>query len=217
MIRINLLGIPKAKRGKRPSAPIAGGEGPSTTMLVLVFVLVLGAALWGWYTLVDRQRQQAHQDLQREQQENLRLADVKNKYEAAKRKADQFEQRFRVIDQLKQSQTGPVSLLSMVADTVNKTDAVWLDAITDDGKSINFTGMALSPNAVANLMANLEKTGKFKSVEIKETAQDASVKELQAFKFELVCEKPAGNAASAPSAPGAPGAPSTVPKTEKKT
>ena len=218
MIRINLLGIPKAKRGKRPSAPAVGGEGPSTTMLILVFVLLLGAGLWGWYTLVDRQREQAHKDLEREQAENRRLADVKAKYEAAKRKADQFEQRYRVIDQLKQAQTGPVSLLNMVADTVNKTDAVWLDAMTDDGKSIDFTGMALSPNAVANLMANLEKTGRFKSVEIKETSQDSTVKELQAFKFELICEqKPlGGNAPTVPTTPGAaPGAATKTP--EKKT
>lgn len=211
MIRINLLGIPKTKRGKRPAAPVVGGEGPSTTMLVLVFVLVLGAGLWGWYTLVDRQRQELQKDLQREEAENQRLADVKRKYEAAKLKADQFEQRYKVIDQLKQSQTGPVSLLNMVADTINKTDAVWLEAMTDDGKSIDFTGMALSPDAVANLMANLEKTGKFKSVEIKETAQDASVKELQAFKFELICEKSATPAPSAPSAPGA------AASTQKKT
>jgi len=206
MIRINLLGIPKAKRGKRPSAPAIGGEGPSTTMLVLVFVLVLGGLLWGWYTFVDRQRDQLRTDLQREQAENQKLADVKRKYEAAKAKADQFEQRYKVIDQLKQSQTGPVDLLNMVADTVNKTDAVWLEAMTDDGKSINFTGMALSPDAVANLMANLEKTGKFRSVEFKETAQDVSVKELQAFKFELICEKPAVNAPAASSTPSAPGA-----------
>jgi len=206
MIRINLLGIPKAKRGKRPSAPAIGGEGPSTTMLVLVFVLVLGGLLWGWYTFVDRQRDQLRTDLQREQAENQKLADVKRKYEAAKAKADQFEQRYKVIDQLKQSQTGPVDLLNMVADTVNKTDAVWLEAMTDDGKSINFTGMALSPEGIANLMANLEKTGKFRSVEFKETAQDVSVKELQAFKFELICEKPAGNAPAASSTPSAPGA-----------
>ena len=206
MIRINLLGIPKAKRGKRPSAPAVGGEGPSTTMLVLVFVLVLGGLLWGWYTFVDHQRDQLRTDLQREQAENQKLADVKRKYEAAKAKADQFEQRYKVIDQLKQSQAGPVDLLNMVADTVNKTDAVWLEAMTDDGRNIDFTGMALSPDAVANLMANLEKTGKFKSVEFKETAQDSSVKELQAFKFELICEKPASNLPAAPSTPSAPGA-----------
>ena len=48
--------------------------------------------------------------------------------------------------------------------------------------------MALSPNSVADLMANLRKTGAFKTVEIKETLQDAQVKEMQAFKFELTCE-----------------------------
>jgi Tfp pilus assembly protein PilN len=208
MIRINLLGVPKAKRGKRPSAPMSAGDGPSTTLLVLVFVIVLGAGLWGWYTLVDRQRDQLRSDLQREQQENVKLSDVKAKYEAAKRKADQFEQRARVIHQLEQQQAGPVNLLNMVADTVTKTDAVWLDAMTDDGKSIDFTGFALSPDAVANLMANLDKTGKFKSVEIKETAQDSTIKELQAFKFELICEKVTGPA---------PGTTAAAAKTEKKT
>src|SRR5215471_19114944 len=189
MIRINLLGIPKAKRGKRPSAPTTVGEGPSTTLLILVFVIVLGAGLWGWYTMVDHQREKLRGDLQREQAENVKLADVKNKYEAAKRKADLFEQRANIIHQLEKQQTGPVDVLNMVADTVTKTDAVWLEAMTDDGKSIDFTGFALSPDAVANLMANLEKTGKFKSVEIKETAQDTTIKELQAFKVELICEK----------------------------
>lgn len=206
MIRINLLGIPKAKRGKRPSAPVTVGEGPSTAMLVLVFLIVVSAGLWGWYAMVNKQVESLRADLQREQQENARLSDVKNKYEAAKRKADLFEQRARVIHQLEQQQTGPVNLLNMVADTVTKTDAVWLEAMTDDGRNIDFTGFALSPDAVANLMANLDKTGRFKSVEIKETAQDASIKELQAFKFELICEK-----ASTP-APGA-----AAPKTEKKT
>ena len=205
MIRINLLGVPKAKRGKRPSAPVSVGEGPSTAMLVLVFLIVVTAGLWGWYAMVDKQRENLQADLRREQQENARLADVKNKYEAAKRKADLFEQRAKVIHQLEQQQTGPVNLLNMVADTVTKTDAVWLEAMTDDGRNIDFTGFALSPDAVANLMANLDKTGKFKSVEIKETAQDSTIKELQAFKFELICEKASGSPPSA-----------TAPKTEKK-
>jgi Tfp pilus assembly protein PilN len=61
--------------------------------------------------------------------------------------------------------------------------------MTDDGKAIDFTGMALSADAVADLMANLRKSGAFKSVEIKETSQDSNIKELQAFKFELICEK----------------------------
>ncbi|HLK52030.1 MAG TPA: PilN domain-containing protein, partial [Candidatus Angelobacter sp.] len=118
--------------------------------------------------------------------------DVKAKYEASKKKADMYERRVKVIDELKAAQSGPVDLLNLVADTINSTDAVWLETMTNDGKTLNFTGMALSPNSVADLMANLRKTGAFKTVEIKETAQDNAVKEVQAFKFELICEMAAG-------------------------
>ena len=99
-----------------------------------------------------------------------------------------YERRVKVIDELKAAQAGPVNLLNLVADTVNSTDAVWLETMTNDGKTLSFTGMALSPNSVADLMANLRKTGAFKSVEIKETLQDSAVKEVEAFKFELNCE-----------------------------
>ena len=48
---------------------------------------------------------------------------------------------------------------------------------------------ALSTEAVANLIANLQKTGFFRTVEIKETYQDEAIKDMQAFQFTLTCEK----------------------------
>jgi Tfp pilus assembly protein PilN len=191
MIRINLLGVPrKIKGGKRPSAPSMPGEGSSTVVLVIAFLgLLLLGILGSWWMVVKSQRPQLEKDLRAALDENKRLAEVKAKYEASQRKADMFKRRLKVIDDLKEAQKGPFDLLNRIADTVNKTDAVWLEAMTDDGKSIDFTGMALSADAVADLMANLRKSGAFKSVEIKETAQDSNIKELQAFKFELICEK----------------------------
>jgi Tfp pilus assembly protein PilN len=188
MIRINLLGVPRKTRGKRAAAASVPGEGSSTLVLALVVVLGLVVAVAASYMWVTREHDQLEKNLQKAIVENQRLADVKAKYEASKRKADMFERRVKVIDELKEAQKGPVNILNLVADTVNKTDAVWLDAMTSDGKNLNFTGMALSADAVADLMSNLRKTGAFKTVEIKETSQDASVKELQAFKFELICE-----------------------------
>jgi len=191
MIRINLLGIPKARKGGKRSAAAVSvpGEGPGFVTLTLLGVVVTGAIVIGWYTMISRQHDKLEKDMQTAIRENQRLADVKAQYEASKAKADLFERRVKVIDQLKDQQLGPISLLNLVADTVSGTDAVWLETMTDDGKSIDFTGMALSPNAVADLMKNLRSTGAFKTVEIKETAQDNSIKELQAFKFELICEK----------------------------
>ena len=193
MIRINLssLAPPRTKRGKRSSATAAvavPGEGSSTIVLILIFAVFLGLAIGGSWFYVVRENARLDKELKAAIAENQKLSEVKAKYEASKKKADVFERRVKVIDDLKEAQKGPVTLLNLVADTVNKTDAVWLESVTTDGKNLNFSGMALSPDAVAELMSNLRKTGAFKTVEIKETAQDASVKEVQAFKFELVCE-----------------------------
>jgi Tfp pilus assembly protein PilN len=54
---------------------------------------------------------------------------------------------------------------------------------------VSLEGTALSTDAVANLIANLQKTGYFKTVEIKETYQDDQIKDMQAFQFTLTCEK----------------------------
>lgn len=192
MIRINLLGIPKKTKGGRRASTVAvssgGGEGSSTVVLGLIFVGALVVLIGFAQVWVQKQHDSLEKDLQRAVQENQRLADVKAKYEASKKKADMYERRVKVIDELKNAQTGPVKLLNLVADTINSTDAVWLETMTNDGKTLNFTGMALSPNSVADLMANLRKTGAFKTVEIKETSQDSAVKEVEAFKFELICE-----------------------------
>ena len=59
----------------------------------------------------------------------------------------------------------------------------------DSGAAVNLEGTALSADAVANLIANLQKTGFFRTVEIKETFQDEPIKDMQAFQFTLTCEK----------------------------
>lgn len=195
MIRINLLGgTPKARRGGGKPRPVqeysggGGGEGPSTLIFVLLGLVLAIAGWYIWNNKLEAEKNDLQKQMSDAIRENQRLADVKAKYEATKRQADAFQRRVTTISDLKAKQTGPHDLLQLVSDTVNGTDALWLDAVTNDGKSLTFIGTALSPNSVADLMANLQKTGKFKSVEIKEAAQDGTVKELQAFKFELICE-----------------------------
>ena len=77
----------------------------------------------------------------------------------------------------------------MIGETVNGTEAVWLNSMQDQGASVAIDGMALSNDAVANLIYNLQKTGYFRNIEIKESYQDEAVKDMQAFQFTLTCEK----------------------------
>jgi len=191
MIRINLssLAPPKGKRGGR-SAPTVSvpGEGPSSVVLMAIVFVIAGASMYVSSLWVTKDREKLETEFKRVTEENRKLAEVKAQYEASKRQSDIYTRRVKVIDDLKDAQKGPVEMLNLVADTVNKTDAVWLETMTTDSKNLTFTGLALSADAVADLMANLRKTGQFKSVEIKETSQDAQIKEVQAFKFELICE-----------------------------
>lgn len=191
MIRINLLGVPKPKKGRRTSVsvPSMPGEGPSILLVLFIMAAItLGGNYW-WYTHLNSTHDKIQADIASADQEAKRLALVKAAFMEKQKQADQYKKRFDVIDQLKSAQAGPVKLLNAIGSTVNSTDAVWLQSMTDDGGSIQLQGVALSQVAVANLMANLKRSGNFKTVEIKETFQDDVVKDMQAFAFTLICEK----------------------------
>jgi Tfp pilus assembly protein PilN len=142
-----------------------------------------------WYRL-DRQGKTIAVQMQVAEQENRELSDVKARYLERQTQANNYKRRVDVIEQLHAAgQTGPVNLLAMLGETVNGTEAVWLRSMDDTGASVSLEGTALSADAVANLITNLQKTGFFKTVEIKETYQDEQIKDMQAFQFTLTCEK----------------------------
>jgi Tfp pilus assembly protein PilN len=194
MIRINLLGTPKPK-SKRGSAAVSapsieiGDVGSPTVKILVALALLAGANGYYWFYL-DHQAKGIAARMQVAEQRNRELSVVKAKYLERQKQADNYKRRVDVIDQLKASQTGyPMNLLNTIGDTVNSTEAVWLNTMKDQGSNISIQGMALSTDAVATLIQNLQKTGFFKNIEIKETYQDEQVKDMQAFQFELTCEK----------------------------
>ncbi|HUQ50142.1 MAG TPA: PilN domain-containing protein [Terriglobales bacterium] len=195
MIRINLLGIPKPRKGKRGggggggSMPAMAGEGPGAVIfLILGVVFGLGVAGYLGYSAMS-ESSRLTKEIELANQEGARLQTVKVKYEQRKKEAEAFERRVKVIDSLRAEQSGPVTMLTTVGDMVNNTDAVWLNDMNETQNNININGVALTTNAVANLMTNLKRSGYFKSVEIKVAAQDAAVKDMTNFTFTLVCEK----------------------------
>lgn len=192
MIRINLLEAPKpkSKRSAMPSMPTmeVGDVGSPRLKVLVVFGLAAAFNLYTWYHL-DAQKKTIAQNMAQAEQKNRELADVKARYMARQREAENYKRRVDVIDQLRAAQHGPVDLLNTIGDTINGTEAVWLSTMKDQGTSIAIEGMALSTDAVADLIKNLEKTGYFKNIEIKETFQDDQVKNMQAFQFTLTCEK----------------------------
>ena len=195
MIKINLLEIAKGK-GKRAGSglsmsAIEMGDMGSSKLKILVIVVIVGLAnLMYWYRL-DHQGKAIAVKMEEAQRKNRELADVKAKFMERQNQANIYQRRVDVIKQLHDGQTGPVNLMAMMGETINNTEAVWLSKMDDQGTSVALEGTALSTDAVANLIANLQKTGFFKNVEIKETYQDEQIKEMQAFQFTLSCDKAA--------------------------
>jgi Tfp pilus assembly protein PilN len=194
MIKINLLESSKSK-GKRgggggPTMPtMEMGDMGSPKLKVLVVLVLVGLINMGYWYRLDHQGKAIAAQMKVAEQKNRELADVKARFLERQTQANNYKRRVDVIDSLRQNQTGPVNLLAMMGETVNNTEAVWLSKMDDQGASVNLEGTALSADAVANLIANLQKTGFFKNVEIKETFQDEQIKDMQAFQFTLTCEK----------------------------
>jgi Tfp pilus assembly protein PilN len=193
MIRINLLGTPKAKN-KRSAAAAASavmdvGDVGSPKMKILVVLTIFALGNFGYWYSLDKQAQDIAAKMKVAEQKNRELADVKARYMERQRQAESYKRRVDVIDQLRAAQGGPVDLLNTVGKTVNDTEAVWLQSMKDQGSNIDIEGTALSTDAVANLISNLQKTKYFRNIEIKETFQDEGIKDMQAFQFTLTCEK----------------------------
>ena len=194
MIRINLLGAQSKGKNKRSGAASAAavmevGDVGSPKMKVLVVLLLAGLVNAGYWYQLDKQHRDIAAKMEVALRKNAELADVKARYMERQREADNYKRRVDVIDQLRAAQAGPVNLLNTVGQTVNNTEAVWLNSMKDQGTSVDIDGMALSTDAVASLISNLQKTGYFTNIEIKETYQDDTFKEMQAFNFTLTCEK----------------------------
>jgi Tfp pilus assembly protein PilN len=195
MIKINLLENSKGKNkrggGSGPSMPtMEMGDMGSPKLKILVVLVVVGLFNLGYWYRLDHQGKAIAANMKVAEQKNRELADVKARFLERQAQANNYKRRVDVIDSLRAAQNGgPVNLLAMLGETVNNTEAVWLSKMDDSGASASLEGTALSTDAVANLIANLQKTGYFKNVEIKETFQDDRIKDMQAFQFTLTCEK----------------------------
>lgn len=199
MIRINLLGQARPKAQRR-AVPL---EATLQILLLGLSLLFAFGVLWfHWYQL--------NQDGMKKQQEISKLQSEKSRLENPKAQVDAFEvqkrllqQRINVIEELQRNRTGGSELLDSVANTVSRTDSLWLNSITRKGNALTIDGSAASINAVANFITQLKRSGKFDQVEIKESHEDDKLPGVQTFVFSLLAQfSQPQNKAAATAQPG---------------
>src|SRR5271169_5513109 len=199
MIRINLLGRTRPK-AQRTTAPL---EATLQYVLLAIALIVSLGALYGHYLLLDRENTKVVAHIQKQTAEKARLEQLKQQVDNFEKQKAVLQQRISVIEQLQRNRTGGQELLEAIANTVSRTDTLWLTSVDSKGDNLTIVGSAGSINAVANYITQLKRSGYFQQVEIKESHQDDSNKAVEIFNFTLTAQFGLTQAAgAAPAATG---------------
>src|ERR1700688_1365532 len=184
MIRINLLGRARPK-AQRTTVPLEATL--QYVLLVMALVVSLGA-LWGHYILLERENTKIVAHIQKQTGEKARLEQLKQQVDNFEKQKAILQQRIGVIEGLQRNRTGGQELLEAIANTVSRTDTLWLTSVDRKGDALTINGSAGSLNAVANYITQLKRSGYFQTVEIKESHQDSANKAVQIFDFSLTAQ-----------------------------
>jgi Tfp pilus assembly protein PilN len=206
MIRINLLGQIRPKASRRPV-----DTGAALPVVFIGAGLVLGALVLGffyytWQTKLNEENTR----IKALQAQKTDLEQTKQQVEAFEKQKTILQQRVSTIEQLQRDRTGGQELLDMVANTVSRTENLWLTEMTRKGNTLSLEGSSASINSVANFITALKRSGYFQKVEIKESKQDEKNMSVQTFVFQMTAEiappqatqaRPANTSAPAAKAP----------------
>ena len=187
MIRINLLGQIRPKASRRPTMAVdTGGAMPAA--FIGIGAAVGLAVLFFFYITWQRQLTDENNKIKTLQAQKTELEQTKQQVEAFEKQKAVLQQRVNTIEQLQRDRTGGQELLDMVANTVSRTENLWLTQMTRKGSSLSMDGSSASINAVANFITALKRSGYFQKVEILESKQDEKSQAVQTFTFSITAE-----------------------------
>jgi len=184
MIRINLLGRARPKAA-RQAVPL------EATLQIVFFAAALlvafGVLYYNWHS-TNQQIAEVRQHIQKQTGEKARLEQLKAQVDDFERQKTVLQQRINIIEALQRNRTGGQELLDALANTVTRTDTLWLTSLTRQGNVLTILGTAGSINAVANFITQLEHSGYFNQIEIKESTQDTKNVAVETFTFTLTAQ-----------------------------
>jgi Tfp pilus assembly protein PilN len=181
MIRINLLGRARPKAA-RQAVPL------EATLQIVFFALSLvvagGILYYDWHSMTQ-QSAEVRSQIQRLNGEKARLEQLKAQVEGSEKQRVVLQQRINIIEELQRNRTGGQELLDALANTVSRTDTLWLTSLQRKGNGLTLQGSAGSIVAVANFITQLRRSGYFDQIEIKDSQQDDKITAVQMFNFTL--------------------------------
>ncbi len=176
MIRVNLLPHRKGRTSKkaigfRNYLMITGGA----LVLVVVGSMSYGMVLSGKISKLTEQRFQVQNQLD---QLKVQSAEVAG-YEADRKT---FEDKIKIIADLKKSQSRPVKFLDQVARQL--PDRAWLTRMEEDGGTVTIVGRAMSNSDIVEMLRRMKQIEVIHQVQLVESRR-ISEPDLTAYEFTL--------------------------------
>ena len=175
MIRINLLPHRLAKRKENIRMQL--------TILVLLVVMasiVMGGLYFrikGKVANVALQINAANEEIINLDKEIGELAKLEDKVKVLKSKLE-------IIKDLEKKKAGPLNLFKGLSEA--KLEKMWLVSVSEKGKKVDISGVAMDNETIAAFMKRLENYKYFKSVDlINITKTKSGTTEMKAFKMKV--------------------------------
>ena len=166
MIKINLLGRTKLKAAKTKKISTASNQTLMAVMAIAVVVMSVGI-IYFWQRILVQQDEELSRQIMLAKKEKVRQEGMLRENEVFEKRRKLLETRINVIESLKKNQSGPVQVLDLLSDCIQRSEGVWLKDLAQKGNLITVNGTAMgSPDAVADFITNLTRVGNFKNVNL---------------------------------------------------
>ena len=182
MMRINLLGGPKVVAAAAAPAAVAS----SAIIVSAVTLVALGLATAIAFFVLRSDIQDLDAKIKVQETEKLRLAGVKAQAEAYEKTLNDLQQKKDTVDALARSRVGPVELMRALGTTATRSNDLYLKSVGKSGDRLVIQGQSNTVESIADFIANLEKSGSFTDVKLRQSFQnDKGAK--TSYDFNLDC------------------------------
>ena len=206
MIKINLLGVARPVSAKASTAPLTAVH----QALIFVGAAVVAFLVVGFfYTYWTNQISELERNLKKEKAEQARLVAIQVENQRYKQQLKDLEERINTIQMLQQSRVGPVDLMTVLGNTVNRTSDLYLLTAGLEGDHLVLKGQSNSVESIANFISALKVSKGVSDVQLRQYYQDDQHNRTT-FKFNIDCAYSVVTAAApAPAQPATPPAAAT--------
>lgn len=163
MIRINLLPVREARKRESVKVQLAIGA--------IVMLVTLGC-LYAWYATMDNMVETTKGQISAAEQRVRELEKIIGKVSNIKSVIQLYEEKMRIIEDLKAKKSGPIQLLDELSMLIPAK--VWLTKLEQGGEQFSLEGQAITNEDLVQFLKALRNSKLFDNVMLKFSEQKAA-------------------------------------------